>query len=131
MDGDGDEQGARHAATNVVIEDSLPDDVSLVEGSLDVPSNVTCVGGRCTIPSLAAGASVTGRFVTTVTAVGTKTNTVTVNADQTDPNPADNAASAQVVVTGEDEADVTPVLECVGQLSDAALPRALRLPEPG
>ena len=106
------------AATNVVIEDSLPDDVSLVEGSLDVPSNVTCVGGRCTIPSLAAGASVTGRFVTTVTAVGTKTNTVTVDADQTDPNPADNAASAQVVVTSGDEADVTPVLECVGQLSD-------------
>ncbi|HTH05140.1 MAG TPA: DUF11 domain-containing protein, partial [Ilumatobacteraceae bacterium] len=105
-------------ATNVVIEDSLPDDVSFVDGSLDVPSSVTCVGGRCTITSLAAGASVTGRFVTTVTAVGTKTNTVTVDADQTDPNPADNAASAQVVVTSGAEADVTPVLECVGQLSD-------------
>ena len=118
-------------ATNVVIEDSLPDDVSLVDGSLDVPSNVTCVGGRCTIPSLAAGASVTGRFVTTVTAVGTKTNTVTVDADQTDPNPADNAASAQVVVTSGDEADVTPVLECCRPTLRRALPRALRLPEPG
>ena len=66
MEGEGDERWARHAAKDVVIEDSLPDDVSLIEGSLDVPSNVTCVGGRCTILSLAAGASVTGRFVTTV-----------------------------------------------------------------
>ena len=31
-------------ATNVVIEDTLPDDVSFVDGSLDVPSNVTCIG---------------------------------------------------------------------------------------
>ena len=104
-------------ATNVVIEDSLPDDVSFVDGSLDVPDNVTCVGARCTIPSLPSGASLTGRFVTTVTAVGTKTNTVTVDAEQTDPNPADNAASAQVLVTSGDDAVVTPLLECVGQLA--------------
>ena len=104
-------------ATNVVVEDKLPDDVSFVDGSLDVPSNVTCVGAICTIPSLAAGASVTGRFVTTATAAGTKTNTVTVDADQTDVNPADNAASAQVLVTSDDGAAVAPVLECVGQLS--------------
>jgi uncharacterized repeat protein (TIGR01451 family) len=106
-----------HTATNVVIEDTLPDDVSFVDGSLDVPSNVTCLGGHCTIPSLAAGASVTGSFVTTATAVGAKTNTVTVDADQSDANPADNAASAQVVVTSRDDAIVTPVLECVAQLS--------------
>src|SRR5262249_15031335 len=86
-------------ATNVVVNDSLPSDVSYVDGSLDVPANVTCVGTRCTIPSLAPGASVRGRFVTTVTAVGVKTNTVTVSADQDDPTPADNAASAQVLVT--------------------------------
>jgi uncharacterized repeat protein (TIGR01451 family) len=104
-------------ATDVVIEDSLPGDVSFVDGSLEVPSNVTCIGARCTIPSLASGASVTARFVTTVTAVGTKTNTVTVDAAQTDVNPADNAASAQVVVTSRDEVVVTPVLECVGQLT--------------
>jgi uncharacterized repeat protein (TIGR01451 family) len=104
-------------ATNVVVNDSLPSDVSYVDGSLDVPANVTCVGARCTIPSLAAGASVTGRFVTTVTAVGEKTNTVTVDADQEDPNPADNAASAQVLVTGRLEANVTPILECVEPLA--------------
>jgi uncharacterized repeat protein (TIGR01451 family) len=104
-------------ATNVVIDDSLPSDVSYVDGSLDVPANVTCVGARCTIPSLAAGASVTGRFVTTVTAVGEKTNTVTVDADQDDPNPADNAASAQVLVTGHVEPNVTPILECVEPLA--------------
>jgi uncharacterized repeat protein (TIGR01451 family) len=104
-------------ATNVVIEDKLPDDVSFVDGSLDVPSNVTCIGARCTIPSLAPAASVTGSFITTATADGTKTNTVTVDADQTDANPADNAASAQVLVTSGDEPIVAPVLECVSRLS--------------
>ncbi len=64
------------------------------------------------------GASVTGRFVTTVTAVGRKTNTVTVKADQRDPNPADNAASAVVDVTGGAEEILSPILECVDQLSD-------------
>jgi uncharacterized repeat protein (TIGR01451 family) len=104
-------------ATNVVVDDSLPSDVSYVDGSLDVPANVTCVGARCTIPSLAVGASVTGRFVTTATAVGEKTNTVTVDADQDDPHPADNSASAQVLVTGHVEPKVTPILECVEPLA--------------
>ena len=105
-------------ATNVVIEDSLPDDVSFVEGSLVVPPNVTCVGARCTMTSLAVGTSVTGRFVTTVTNVGRKTNTVTVKASETDPDPANNAASAVVDVTGGAQEVVRPVLECVDQLSD-------------
>ena len=105
-------------ATNVVVEDTLPDDVSFVEGSLDVPAGVTCTGAVCRLATLAPGASVTGRFTTTVTAVGTKTNTVTADADQRDPNPADNAASAQVVVTGRVEEDVHPILECVDRLSD-------------
>ena len=105
-------------ATHVVIEDSLPDDVSFVEGSLVVPPDVICVGARCTIASLAAGASRTGRFVTTVTNVGRKTNTVTVTADQEDVNPANNAASAVVDVTGGAKEVVRPILECVDQLSD-------------
>jgi uncharacterized repeat protein (TIGR01451 family) len=108
-------------ATNVVVNDSLPDDMSFVEGSLDVPAGVDCVGARCTLASLAVGATVTGRFVTTATAVGNKTNTVTVDADQDDPSPADNAASAQVVVTSRVEEAVSPVLECVDQLSDGLL----------
>ena len=107
------------AATNVVIEDSLPDDVSFVDGSLDVPSNVTCVGGRCTMPSLAVGASVTRHVRHHRHSGRPKTNTVTVDADQTDANPADNAASAS---GGRDERSGRgrrhPVLECVGQLSD-------------
>jgi uncharacterized repeat protein (TIGR01451 family) len=108
-------------ATNVVINDALPDDMSLVDGSVDVPDGVTCIGGRCTLASLAPGRSVTGRFVTTATAVGLKTNTVTVDADQNDVNPADNAASAQVVVTSRDAVVVRPILECVEQLSDGLL----------
>jgi uncharacterized repeat protein (TIGR01451 family) len=104
-------------ATNLVINDALPDDMSFVEGSLDLPAGVECIGARCTLASLAAGASVTGRFVTTATAVGTKTNTVTVDADQNDATPADNAASAQVVVTSRDAAVVRPILECVHRLS--------------
>ena len=36
----------------------------------------------------------------------------------------------RLLVTSGDEAVVAPVLECVGQLSERPLPRALRLPEP-
>jgi uncharacterized repeat protein (TIGR01451 family) len=105
-------------ATNVVIEDSLPRDMSFVGGSLDVPDGMTCVGARCTFARLAPNTSITGRFVTTATAVGTKTNVVTVKADQRDPNTADNSASAQVLVAGQSEEVITPILECVEQLSD-------------
>src|SRR5262249_13447363 len=93
-------------------------DVSYVGGSLDVPPEVTCVGTRCTLDSLAAGDSVTGRFVTTVTAVGVKTNIVTVRADQVDPTPADNTASAQVLVTGRVRKNVTPIVDGVEPLTD-------------
>jgi uncharacterized repeat protein (TIGR01451 family) len=108
-------------ATNVVVNDVLPDDMTLVDGSLNVPAGVTCVGGRCTLASLGVGASVTVRFITTATAVGRKTNTATVDADQDDAVPADNAASAQVVVTSRDTATVRPILECVDRLSDGML----------
>jgi uncharacterized repeat protein (TIGR01451 family) len=107
-------------ATNVVVEDSLPEDVSFVDGSLVVPPGVTCIGARCTLASLAPNTSVSGRFVTTTTVVGEKTNTVTVDADQDDVNPADNAASAHVLVTGRIEEDVVPILECVDRRSDGA-----------
>jgi uncharacterized repeat protein (TIGR01451 family) len=106
------------AATHVVIEDSLPDDVSYVGGSLVVSPGVTCIGARCTYASLPKGESIAGRFVTTATAVGQKTNTVTVDADEHDTNPANNAASAQVLVTGRDDEVVTPILECVDAHSD-------------
>ena len=105
-------------ATNVVIEDSLPNDVSFVDGSLDVPDGVTCTARFARSHASPVNTSVTGRFVTTVTAVGRKTNTVTVKADQRDPNPADNAASAVVDVTGGAEEILSPILECVDQLSD-------------
>jgi uncharacterized repeat protein (TIGR01451 family) len=108
-------------ATSLVVNDALPRDMSFVEGSLVLPPGMTCVGAHCTLRSLAAGASVTGRFVTTATAVGTKTNTVTVDADQDDANPADNAASAHVVVTSRAVEVVTPVLECVNRLPGGLL----------
>jgi uncharacterized repeat protein (TIGR01451 family) len=103
-------------ATNVVVEDSLPRDMSFVDGSVVLSPGLECVGARCTIASLAPGASVSGRFMTTATAVGTKTNTVTVTS-RGDTNPANNAASAQVLVTGRVDPDVTPILECVEQTS--------------
>jgi uncharacterized repeat protein (TIGR01451 family) len=105
-------------ATNVVVEDTLPADSSFVGGSLVLPPGMSCTGARCTLESLAPNTSISGRFVTTMTAVGEKTNTVTVHATQDDPTPADNAASAHVLVTSRDVADVIPVLECVDRLSD-------------
>ena len=115
---------------NVVVEDTLPDDISFVDGSLDVPLGRD-VRRRTLHDRLAgSGASVTGSFVTTATAVGTKTNTVTVDADQEDPNPADNTASAQVLVTGG--ARRSSALSSSASISSRRhVPRALRLPEPG
>jgi uncharacterized repeat protein (TIGR01451 family) len=102
-------------ATNVVVNDHLPDDMSFV--SISVPDGVTCVGARCTLASLAPSASVTGSFIMTATAVGRKINVVTVDADQDDPRPANNVASAKVLVTSRAEPDVSPILECVDELS--------------
>jgi uncharacterized repeat protein (TIGR01451 family) len=104
-------------ATNVLVKDTLPEGVTYVEGTLSVPEGVSCAAAVCSLAALAPGTSVTGTFDTTATEVGLQVNLVTVGADQDDPMPADNAASAELHVVGTDVAAVTPVVECVEHLS--------------
>ena len=77
---------------------------------------VTCASSVCTLASLASGASVSGTFQTVATQVGAQVNVVTVEADQNDPTPGDNAASAELHVEGTDVQNTVPLLECVEQL---------------
>jgi uncharacterized repeat protein (TIGR01451 family) len=116
-------------ATNIRVQDTLPEGVKYVEGSLSVPGSVTCVAAVCSIASLAPGQSLTATFRTTATQVGAQVNFVAAKGDQTDPNPADNAASAELTVEGTDVEAVVPILECVEALPNGSRPRALRLPE--
>jgi uncharacterized repeat protein (TIGR01451 family) len=107
-------------ATNIRVQDTLPEGVKYVEGSLSVPGSVTCVAAVCSIASLAPGQSLTATFRTTATQVGAQVNFVAAKGDQTDPNPADNAASAELTVEGTDVEAVVPILECVEALPNGS-----------
>lgn len=107
-------------ATNVRVKDTLPEGVKYVEGTLSVPRPVTCAAAVCTLASLAPGESVIGTFQTIATQVGSQVNVVKAGADQNDPTPSDNAASAVLQVEGTDVEAVEPKLECVEQLQNGA-----------
>ena len=109
------------AATNVVIEDALPSGVAFVTGSLSIPLGVHCTGPRCFIDSLAVGQTVSATFETTATQVGTQINTVTAISDVPDLHPAENVASAAIVVGSEIDERVIPSLECVEHRADGSL----------
>ncbi|HEU4662562.1 MAG TPA: hypothetical protein VFS55_00885 [Dokdonella sp.] len=76
-------------ASNVSVDDLLP--MGLVFVSATPSQGVYDDGvGLWTIGSVAAGDSVTLQIVATVTLPGDITNTATVDADEHDPNPANN-----------------------------------------
>ncbi len=84
-------------ATNVVVTDTLPPGV-LLKSATGV--GWTCVESppgtvKCTLASLAVG-TIASEITLLVAPqfAGLFTNTATVNADQLDPNPEDNSASA-------------------------------------
>jgi hypothetical protein len=73
----------------------------------------TCTGGailNCNIGTMAAGATVTITLVTTPSAAGAQTNTVTVAGDRPETNTANNQATATVQVTAP---FVPPPVYCV------------------
>ena len=86
------------AASGVEITDNLPVGVTLVVAN---PSQGSYTGGVWTVGTLADGASAALDLTVSVdagTAGNTITNTATINAsDQTDPDPANNAASAAII----------------------------------
>jgi uncharacterized repeat protein (TIGR01451 family) len=91
-------------ATGVTVTDPLPATVTLASAT---PSQGTCAsaGGTvtCSLGSLANGATATVTIRVTATAKVTIVNTATVRANERDPNPADNSATATtraLVVSG-------------------------------
>jgi uncharacterized repeat protein (TIGR01451 family) len=88
-------------ATTVTITDTLPDLVTFVPGLSSSSCQLTAGNiVTCKIGVLAAGQTAIAIVVVvpSVGAHGRITNTATVSADQTDPNPGNNSASATVTV---------------------------------
>src|SRR5262245_47027411 len=93
-------------ATGVTVADPLPAGVTFgsataSQGSCNQASGTV----TCDLGSLANGAQATVTIVVTPAADGSLSNTATVNADQNDPDTADNSATAATTV-GTAEADL-------------------------
>ena len=86
-------------ATGIVINDALPSQTTFVsattgQGTCTAPAVGTSGAVRCSIGSLASGASIQIQIVVAVTARRASfTNTVTVSTTTSDPDPSDNIAS--------------------------------------
>jgi uncharacterized repeat protein (TIGR01451 family) len=87
-------------ATGVVVTDTLPAALSFNSAASSQGSCSNASGAvTCSLGDLATGASATITLSATPTSVGTTTNTATVRANEADPNPANNSASATTVVS--------------------------------
>jgi uncharacterized repeat protein (TIGR01451 family) len=96
--------------TGVTIADPMPGGNTFVSATT---SQGSCTGGvilNCNLGTMAAGATVTITLVTTPSAAGTQTNTVTVAGDRPETNTANNQATATVQVTAP---FVPPPVYCV------------------
>jgi uncharacterized repeat protein (TIGR01451 family) len=88
-------------ATGVTISDPMPAGNTFVSATTTQGS---CTGGailNCTLGTILKGGTVTITLVTTPTAAGTVTNTVTVVGNEHESNTANNTASASVQVNQE------------------------------
>jgi uncharacterized repeat protein (TIGR01451 family) len=82
------------AATGVVVNDPLPPNFALVSA---VPSQGSCSGTTtviCNLGTLANGADATITISGTMTSAQSMSNTATVDANEPDPDPANNSATA-------------------------------------
>jgi len=86
-------------ATGVVVTDTLPATVILVSATPSAGSCVVTATVDCDLGGLINGASATVTIVVTTTAKGTLVNTVSVAADQADPDIRDNTATERTVAT--------------------------------
>jgi uncharacterized repeat protein (TIGR01451 family) len=87
-------------ATNVTITDPLPAGVSFVSAAASQGGCSGTTTVTCTLGGLAAGNSATVSLVVTALASGAPsvTNTASVAATETDPNPSDNTSTAPTTV---------------------------------
>jgi uncharacterized repeat protein (TIGR01451 family) len=87
-----------NTATGATVTDTLPAALTFSSAS---SSQGTCVNGgalSCSVGTLAGGASATITVVVTPNQTGTATNTATVSANESDPNLANNSASATTTI---------------------------------
>ncbi len=96
-------------ATNLVISDSIPEDLGFVGYTLPGGSCISIEGQlTCQLASLPGGESTVLTIDTTVnTAVTSVTNTVTVTEDQDDLNPDDNTSTVTTAVIQRADVSVT------------------------
>ena len=96
-----------NAATGVTLTDVLPAGLTFVSAT---PSQGSCSGTTtvsCNLGGLASGASATITIVVQPDNAGTLTNTASVAADQPDPAPADNSATADTTVEAPADLSLT------------------------
>ncbi len=88
-------------ATNVIVMDPLPTDVTYLSSSATNPGTCSEAGGTvtCTFSSMNNAATATISILTLAGSPGTATNTATVRADQTDSNPANNTSTQTEIIT--------------------------------
>ncbi|MCC6995955.1 MAG: DUF11 domain-containing protein [Deltaproteobacteria bacterium] len=99
-------------ATNPFVVDNLPNNVTLVGFVGPAGSNCQINNGdlECDLPDLAVGASTVITITVRPTQTGTLTNRADVIADQNDPNPANDTATATTTVSNMPQgADVSVV----------------------
>ena len=95
------------AATGVGVQDDLPAGLSFVSATT-ASGSYDPVSGLWAIGAVTAGETVTLQIVARVTQAGDITNVATIgHADQFDPDPANNAASA--VLTASEAPGPAPV----------------------
>ncbi|MCE1202426.1 MAG: LruC domain-containing protein [Bacteroidia bacterium] len=82
-------------ATNVVVEDQLPNGYQLV--SVNVPYG-SWNAPNWTLPAITPGMMFPMTITAKVLPTGQYNNTATASADQTDPNPSNNSATVAVIV---------------------------------
>ncbi|WP_240439559.1 calcium-binding protein [Streptomyces europaeiscabiei] len=91
---------ATTSATGVSLTDTVTGPAATVVSA--TPGQGTCTtsatGATCALGTLAGGASTTVTVVVEPRATGTLTDRATVSATQTDPDPADNTATATTAV---------------------------------
>jgi len=83
-------------ASGVVVTDALPASVALVSASATQGTCGAATPVVCTIGSLASGASATIQITVRITQAAEIANTATAAADQVDPVPANNSATARL-----------------------------------
>ncbi|HEY5914946.1 MAG TPA: proprotein convertase P-domain-containing protein [Verrucomicrobiae bacterium] len=89
-----------NTATNVVVSQNLPTGITVSQVSLSQGSySLSGSSLLCSLGTIVVGGSANVRVVAATARIGTLTSSATVTSSQTDPNSANNAASASANVS--------------------------------